>query len=426
MGDTAQDASTGLLPAATQAAQPAHVAPALQDLVLEESYRSVDQSSHAINAAFAARDESQKSAAITANDEVLLLQNCNFPCDLKVVVEKGRSRKEEVAKLLGLDPALIELSCGSASGSSTTVKVEFVHPEDTSLFRPGNKGGEGNRKWIFSEEGAELVAGTLDGDRIMSLPSVSVNGVEIKAGEWLYFLRATAKASSVNAMIEDDNTTVALADWIHAPVPRAFQDVLNRDEKALSFFTEKSKPLTEEVVKSVAKLFQLSDQHLVRKNKSTNGLISDDDESVRSDAHANSSKQYLQDAMEAKAEVLALKAKLEAAHSTIKSLCDGDKEAKIFFDDTIKLVDDERRAKLAAQSELKQCKQDLAEAARKPSSKSLPRYRSEASDSPEPRRAHKRAKHSHRSHHKSSGSESDCESDYTKTKSPHCSKHKCK
>eukprot|EP00808_Paulinella_micropora_P024820 g14422.t1 len=381
------------------AAQPAHVAPALQDLVLEESYRSVDQSSHAINAAFAARDESQKSAAITANDEVLLLQNCNFPCDLKVVVEKGRSRKEEVAKLLGLDPALIELSC-----SSTTVKVEFVHPEDTSLFRPGNKGGEGNRKWIFSEEGAELVAGTLDGDRIMSLPSVSVNGVEIKAGEWLYFLRATAKASSVNAMIEDDNTTVALgslwkalkrfvkaadedkidrnyyrfvfvyrnssnvvrvlrstADWIHAPVPRAFQDVLNRDEKALSFFTERSKPLTEEVVKSVAKLFQLSDQHLVRKNKSTNGLISDDDESVRSDAHANSSKQYLQDAMEAKAEVLALKAKLEAAHSTIKSLCDGDKEAKKFFDDTIKLVDDERRAKLAAQSELKQCKQDLAE-----------------------------------------------------------------
>eukprot|EP00808_Paulinella_micropora_P020953 g67281.t1 len=368
MGDTAQDASTGLLPAATQAAQPAHVAPALQDLVLEESYRSVDQ----------------------------------------MVVEKGRSRKEEVAKLLGLDPALIELSCGSASGSSTTVKVEFVHPEDTSLFRPGNKGGEGNRKWIFSEEGAELVAGTLDGDRIMSLPSVSVNGVEIKAGEWLYFLRATAKASSVNAMIEDDNTTVALgrlwkalkrfvkaadedkiernyyrfvfvyrnssnvvrvlrstADWIHAPVPRAFQDVLNRDEKALSFFIEKSKPLTEEVVKSVAKLFQLSDQHLVRKNKSTNRLISDDDESVRSDAHANSSKQYLQDAMEEKAEVLALKAKLEAAHSTIKSLCDGDKEAKIFFDDTIKLVDDERRAKLAAQSELKQCKQDLAEEQKK-------------------------------------------------------------
>eukprot|EP00808_Paulinella_micropora_P006645 g72480.t1 len=320
------------------------------------------------------------------------------------------------------------------------------------------------------------------------------------------------------------------ADWIHAPVPRAFQDVLNRNEKALSFFYRK---------------IQAADRG---SDKSTNGLISDDDKSVRSDAHANSSKQYLQVAMEAKAEVLALKAKLEAAHSTIKSLCDGDKEANKFFDDTIKLVDDERSAKLAAQSELKQCKQDLAEEQKKvskmnaaqekisspttwtnpegvthakqvnadlrkeitdykkqlaeyvenasndadletvenklceaeanvkqlttalqkaesnaakylekyndakvqlvsvttqrdilketrASSKSLPRYRSEASDSPEPRPSlivtqttlKQRAlialniNANNHSHHKSSDSEYDCESDYSKTKSPHCS-----
>eukprot|EP00808_Paulinella_micropora_P021214 g65940.t1 len=267
------------------------------------------------------------------------------------------------------------------------IVVDYVHPDDLDLFRPGADQHH-NRKWDISEQGGELVEGTADGERTVWLPKITLNGEEINVGDWIYFLRATSKAATVAEMLKDAETTVSLArllkivmkilrtspdkqrryihfvfayknksevvrvlrstsDWIHAPVPRAFQDMLNLDQKALVPFTVKCPDLQGQLVKSLAKLMQNSDQHTGSRAES---------DATESDEHASTevfvNKEPTQEVVELKAQLVSVKGKLSEAEAKIHALMEGDKEAKRVVDDALSLLDDERKAKLKAQAEL--------------------------------------------------------------------------
>eukprot|EP00808_Paulinella_micropora_P020135 g52427.t1 len=340
----------------------------------EESCRNIDTKSHAINEAFANRNAQGEG---NNAGEVLFLQNANYPTDLKVTVGRDVPRLKALADLHGLDQALMSLSAGPSFSAGTCVKVEFAHPSSTALFRPGHGDDtEGSRKWCFSEEGAKIVEGTHDTDRTMWLPSVTLNGTKVG-------VRATSKAGSVSVMLEDAETTVSLAkvlriikrvfgkrfyvrfvfcyknknnvvrilrstpDWIHGVVPQPFQELLNHDPKAVFPFTTKDKSLEEELVKSIARCLQWSD---------------------RQAGKLNSGLQILSRSVsQVKIELVALQAKLEKAEAACREAADklraaeaGNNEANKIADDSLLLVDQERKAKLSAQAEVANVKSQLS------------------------------------------------------------------
>eukprot|EP00808_Paulinella_micropora_P015211 g36237.t1 len=313
-----------------------------------ESYRNVDQKGHSINDAFIARS-GENNSGLTDQD-VFLLTNPNFPCDLKATVDKKVPRLQALSKLKGLASALL----GQSVGGGSSVRVDYVHPDELDLFRPGADQHH-NRKWDISKQGGELVEGTADGERTVWLPKITLNGEDINVGDWIYFLRATSKAATAAEMLKDAETTVSLArllkivmkiprtspdkqrryihfifayknksgvvrvlrstsDWIHAPVPRTFQDMLNLDQKALVPFTVKCPDLQGQLVKSLAKLMQNSDQHTGSRAES---------DATESDEHASTevfvNKEPTQEVVELKAQLVSVKGKLSKRKAKLKA-----------------------------------------------------------------------------------------------------------
>eukprot|EP00808_Paulinella_micropora_P020916 g59612.t1 len=262
--------------------------PITSEASLCESYRSVDQNRHSINDAFIARSGENNSGP--SDQEVLLLTNPNFPCDLKATEDKKIPRLEALSELKGLASALLELSLGVEYRCSTSVNVDYVHPDDLDLFRPGADQHH-NRKWDIS---GELVEGTADGERT--------------------FLRATFKAATVAEMLKDKEATISLA--------RLLKIVM----RILRTGPDKQRRATCQKF-SQFKLMQNSDQHTGSKAES---------DAAESDEHAT----------------CVSTAKLSEAEAKIQTLMDGDKEAKRVVDDSLSLLDDERKAKLKALAEL--------------------------------------------------------------------------
>eukprot|EP00808_Paulinella_micropora_P027955 g77781.t1 len=228
-------------PAATQAPVPVPEAVPVtaSEASLCESYRSVDQDRHSINDVFIARSGENNSGP--SDQDVLVLTNPNFPCDVKATVDKKVPRLEALSKLKGLASALLELSLGVEYRCSTSVNVDYVHPDDLDLFRPGADQHH-NRKWDGSEEGGESVEGTADGERTVWLPKITLNGEDINVGDWLYFLRATFKAATVAEMLKDKETTIALARLLKIvmSILRTGPDKLRRGTESSMRFTGES------------------------------------------------------------------------------------------------------------------------------------------------------------------------------------------
>eukprot|EP00808_Paulinella_micropora_P027128 g80836.t1 len=123
--------------------------------------------------------------------------------------------------------------------------------------------------------------------------------------------------------------------------------MLNLDQKALVPFTVKCPDLQGQLVKSLAKLMQNSDQHTGSRAES---------DATESDEHASIevfvNKEPTQEIVELKAQLVSVKGKLSEAEAKIHALMEGDKEAKRVVDNSLSLLDDERKAKLKAQAEL--------------------------------------------------------------------------
>eukprot|EP00808_Paulinella_micropora_P002183 g63782.t1 len=92
---------------------------------------------------------------------------------------------------------------------------------------------------------------------------------------------------------------------------------------------------------------QNSDQHTGSRAES---------DATESDEHASTevfvNKEPTQEIVELKAQLVSVKGKLSEAEAKIHALMEGDKEAKRVVDDSLSLLDDERKAKLKAQAEL--------------------------------------------------------------------------
>eukprot|EP00808_Paulinella_micropora_P010615 g47200.t1 len=277
----------------------------------EESCSNVDTKNHSINDAFANRNAQGEG---NNAGEVLLLQNANYPTDLKVTV--GRDVPRRNLREDGVCSSIVHRS--------------------------------------FSPWPRRRHRGHLEWDQI---------GID----DWIYFLRATSKAASVSLMLEDAETTVSLAkvlriikrvfdkrfyvrfvfcyknknnvvrilrstpDWIHGVVPQPFQELLNLDPQAAFPFTTKDKSL-EELVKSIARCLQWSDRQA---GKSKSGQSSLSDTESECEPGQSSYKQTSQELIQVKIELVALQAKLEKAEAACREAADklraaeaGDNEAK--------------------------------------------------------------------------------------------------
>eukprot|EP00808_Paulinella_micropora_P013465 g5824.t1 len=166
-----------------------------------------------INAVFQASAAGPGEAADPNNDEIFL-ENRYYPCVLKVTFLKKESRLKQVAELKGLGERFLSLSVGAKYKIGTRVQVELCNPGDVALFRPGrtNENGEQLRRaWDFSEEGAKLISGTPDGERLVHLVECMLNGMKLSVGMWFYFIRSYTSAQSVAKQLEHVDTHVALA-----------------------------------------------------------------------------------------------------------------------------------------------------------------------------------------------------------------------
>eukprot|EP00808_Paulinella_micropora_P002182 g63781.t1 len=65
-----------------------------------------------------------------------------------------------------------------------------------------------------------------------------------KQRRYIHFVFAYKNESGVVRVLR------STSDWIHAPIPRAFQDMINLDQKALVPFTVKCPDLQGQLVKS--------------------------------------------------------------------------------------------------------------------------------------------------------------------------------
>eukprot|EP00808_Paulinella_micropora_P027155 g16789.t1 len=226
-----------------------------------------------INAIFQSSAAGPGEAADPNNDEIFL-ENRYYPCVLKVTFLKKESRLKQVAELKGLGERFLSLSVGAKYKIGTRVQVELCNPGDVALFRPGRtneKGEQLRRAWDFSEEGAKLISGTPDGERLVHVVECMLNGMKLSVGLWFYFIRSYTNAQSVAKQLEHVDTHVALARLlviskrIHGVVPEPFQILLNANKDALLPFTVESKSIQEQLVEVAAKLLQSSEQQLGRK-----------------------------------------------------------------------------------------------------------------------------------------------------------------
>eukprot|EP00808_Paulinella_micropora_P006065 g18453.t1 len=281
----------------------------------EESCRSVDTKSHPINEAFANRNAQGEG---NNAGEVLLLQNANYPTNLKVTVGRDVPRLKALADLHGLDQGLMSLSAGPSFSAGTCVKLEFAHPSSTALFRPGH--GDG----------------TEDAETAVSLAKV-LRIIKRVFGKRFYVRFVFCYKNKNNV------------------------EFLNLDPKAVFPFTTKDKSLEEELVKSIARCLEWSDRQA---GKSKSGLSNTESEC---EPGQSSYKQASQELIQVKIELVALQAKLEKAEVACREAADklraaeaGDNEAKKIVDDSLLLVDQERKAKLSAQAELANVKSQLS------------------------------------------------------------------
>ena len=262
--------------------------------------------------------------------------------------------------------------------------MDLCNPGDVALFRPGRIDPQGQtlrRAWDFSEEGSKLVSGTSEGERLVHLTHCLLNGVKLSVGMWFYFIRSYTNAGSVAKQLEHRDTHVALArllaiskrvvpatnhtyihflfaykrengsvrvtcctkEWVHTVVPEGFQIILNDNKEALLPFTVESKSIQDQLVTVGAKLLEKSEQQLQCKPQQDVGV----------QPAEGSNTELLEQLVKVKGELVATKAKITEQEGVISQLRLGDLEAKKVVDQTLTLMDDERKAKLAIEAKHK-------------------------------------------------------------------------
>eukprot|EP00808_Paulinella_micropora_P010363 g70746.t1 len=272
--------------------------------VLDAGIGGLDTTS--INAVFQASAAGPGEAADPNNDEIFL-ENRYYPCVLKVTFLKKESRLKQVAELKRLGERFLSLSVGA---KWSCVILEMWHC--SALAVPTRKGEQLRRAWDFSEEGAKLISGTPDGERLVHVVECMLNGTKLSVGMWFYFIRSYTNAQSVAKQLEHVDTHVALAKLlviskrvIHGVVPEPFQILLNANKDELLPFTVESKSIQEQLL------------------------------------------------VKAKAELVSAKVKISEQDKEIAKLKLEDEDAKKIVDNALAALDEERKAKLSIEAKHK-------------------------------------------------------------------------